>query len=120
MRYEPLKPKEGNWDSIPMPAQEGTMYRSVLGIQVISSVHLIYGKPEYHISISDGGQRCAASLVPIILKRHDHWLDWLHTTSILIRLVGHDQGARTSADIFILPKFLSASERQCAVAWNLH
>lgn len=45
------------------------MYRSPLGIQVISSVHIIYGKPEYHISMTDGGHRIASSIVPTILKQ---------------------------------------------------
>lgn len=69
VNFEPLKPLDGNWTATPAPKQEGVLYQSAMGLRVISAVHLIDGKPEYHISISDNGARCPASIVPVILRQ---------------------------------------------------
>lgn len=93
MNLEPKRPISGTWlrslryktpgfinllkrerrDQPNMPESE--MYISPLGIQVISSVHVVENakgggtSPHYHVSISDNGHRVAASIVPLILAQ---------------------------------------------------
>lgn len=90
MNLQVKRPREGNWQRLftpgfrhqlalelkgqpEMPPSE--MFVSPLGIQVITSIHVVenankVGKsPHFHISISDRGERVPASIVPVILKQ---------------------------------------------------
>jgi hypothetical protein len=74
---EPKKPTAGNWERISdMPPRNGMIsgwrFLSPLGLRVISAVEIVDGpdgslRPEYHISISDNGERIPASLVETVL-----------------------------------------------------
>jgi hypothetical protein len=87
---QPKIPIEGNWERVEPPGfmvqrrresagqpdmPPSVMYISPLGIQVISSIHIVENAnkdgvgPHYHISISDRGERVAASIVPTILRQ---------------------------------------------------
>ena len=69
---EPIKPKTGEWENLGyIKEYESYLFVSPYGIRVMSSVHLIEGKRQYHISISDNGERIAASLIPQILTHFD-------------------------------------------------
>lgn len=79
-KTEPRKPIEGNWELMADPPEvtdrmEGYRYVSPLGIQVISSVHIVENSdgggfsPHYHISISDAGRRCAQWVAERVLKQ---------------------------------------------------
>jgi len=82
LQHPPKKPVGGTWSLIPDGEAlekkfQGFRYVSPLGIRVMSSVHVVENatgggvSPHYHISISDNGQRIAASVVPTILAQFD-------------------------------------------------
>lgn len=78
-KWQPKRPKDGDWTRVGDPRWEaklqGEMYVSPLGIRVVSSVHIVENAnkegvgPHFHISISDNGERVAASIVPTILRQ---------------------------------------------------
>lgn len=87
---EPKKPIAGNWDELQgvtmqIKKQTGCVaaraFVSPLGIRVISSIEMVPDnngtlRPEYHISLSDNGNRIAASIVPTVLKQFGASIEW--------------------------------------------
>lgn len=77
MMIEPRKPTSGNWEYLgELPPTEGMIssarYVSPLGLRIISAVEIVPApdgtpRPEYHISMTDNGERVPASLVDTIL-----------------------------------------------------
>lgn len=70
-------PIEGNWIEIDpnKPTQDGLLawhrFLSPMGLRVISAIELVDDKPEFHISMTDNGERIPASLVDVILRQFD-------------------------------------------------
>lgn len=87
---EAKKPISGNWKEYnslvtELKKQHGCIdavaYVNPLMIVVISSIEMVPDnngtlRPEYHISMSDNGQRIAASIVPTILKQFGATEKW--------------------------------------------
>lgn len=90
MNLQVKRPLEGNWQRLSTPGfryqleherkeqpsmPPSEMYVSPLGIQVISSIHVVENangigtSPHFHITISDRGERVPASIVPVILRQ---------------------------------------------------
>jgi len=87
---EAKKPIEGNWEEIASPVSDlkketgcldAKAYVSPMGIRVISAIEMVPDnngtlRPEFHISISDNGERVPASIVPTILKQFGASIEW--------------------------------------------
>lgn len=79
---EPIKPMSGVWEFLGYNEQfESYRFVSPYGIRVMSAVHMVEGKRQYHISITDNGERIPASLVEPVLKHFgaENWEEDNHS-----------------------------------------
>lgn len=70
LRVENIKPKSGSWKILGWePYGQGFKYQNVMGVIAISSIHLIDGKPQWHVSFSHQGQRIPQGWMESLLSQ---------------------------------------------------
>lgn len=87
-RVEPLKPREGSWDLKGWDKSfVGFKYENLFGVIAISSVHLIEGKPQWHVSFSQAGRRIHAGFMEALLRQWgcEGWDEDNHTPGGSVR-----------------------------------
>lgn len=68
--FQYREPFEGSWRPRGWHAHaKGFMWENCFGVRAISSISLVYGKPQYHVSFSDNGKRIGITFMEAVLKQ---------------------------------------------------